>query len=69
MLVRVPPHAAPCSPCAAGGLRLMLPPRGGQGLRFEVHVSTFDETLNKSSFASAAGAVPSHKPAAPQQRV
>jgi hypothetical protein len=47
----------------------MLPPRGGQGLRFEVHVSTFDETLNKSSFASAAGAVPSHKPAAPQQRV
>ncbi len=31
-----------------------LPPP--QGLRFEVHVSTFDETLDKSGFASAAGA-------------
>ena len=33
-----------------------LTARGSQGLRFEVHVSTFDETLDKSSFASAAGA-------------
>lgn len=46
MLVRARLRAAPVP---------RLTPRS-QGLRFEVHVSTFDETLDKSSFASAAGA-------------
>ena len=57
MLVRMPTFALPRSSCAAcGGPQLTPPPRAVQGLRFEVHVSTFDETLDKSSFASAAGA-------------
>jgi hypothetical protein len=56
MLVRSHPCAARLARSAAARSSSLA--LAQQGLRFEVHVSTFDETLDKSSFASAAGAEP-----------